>query len=101
MGTRIELHTVLCNILGTTHVYFQPPETIKLVYPCIIYELSNVQTNYADNKPYTKYRKYTVTLIDKRPESPIADDIGQLPMSKWNRHFTSDNLHHFVFDLYF
>lgn len=101
MGTRIELSAVLHDILGSDHVYFQPPETIKLIYPCIIYQLSTIEAIYADNRPYGKNRKYTITVIDKSPESVIADAIGELPMSKFNRHFTSDNLHHYVYDLYF
>ena len=37
MDRRLQLHEELCSVLGSRNVYFQPPETIKLTYPCIIY----------------------------------------------------------------
>ena len=35
---RLELDADLRALLGSTNVYFQPPETKKLKYPCFIYE---------------------------------------------------------------
>ena len=43
MGTRIELQLKLEEILGSRHVYFQPPASIKMTYPAIVYELDFVQ----------------------------------------------------------
>ena len=40
MASRLNLHNSLIEALGTKSVYFQPPESVKLVYPCIIYEES-------------------------------------------------------------
>ena len=30
LDRRMELHQILCNLLGTAYVYFQPPESIKM-----------------------------------------------------------------------
>ena len=38
MKTRYELHEFLCEILGSRNVYFQPPESVKMKYPAIVYE---------------------------------------------------------------
>lgn len=104
MGQRLNLHNILIGILGTTNedvsrVYFQPPETINLTYPCIVYERSRINTNFANNKPYAQQKMYTVTVIDKNPDSLIPDKISKLPMCTFSRHFTADNLNHDVFNI--
>lgn len=101
MGQRVDLHKKLCDILGTTNVYFQPPETIKIKYPCIIYERSSNNVKFADDNPYTTRRRYTLTVIDKDPDSELPDKIGMLPLCTSDRMFTSDNLNHYVFNIYY
>ena len=101
MGLRLELDKILRNLLETPNVYFQPPETIKMKYPCIVYERSSANTRFADNSPYIYKKRYTVTVIDKNPDSDIPDKIAHLPMCTFDRHFTSDNLNHDVFTLYY
>lgn len=99
--SRLKLHEILVTVLGSRHVYFQPPENIKLTYPCIVYGLSGTDTRFADNKLYTRFKRYTITVIDENPDSEIPDKIAELPMCRFDRHFTSDNLNHYSFDLYF
>ena len=101
MGQRVDLHKKLCDILGTTNVYFQPPETIKIKYPCVIYERSSNNVKFADDNPYTTRRRYTLTVIDKDPDSELPDKISMLPLCTSDRMFTSDNLNHYVFDIYY
>lgn len=101
MGTRLELHEVLCNIIGSRNVYYQPPESIKMNYPAIVYSRDNVSNRYGDNIPYMQSFSYQVTVIDKDPDSTIVSDIAKLPYCRFNRHFTSDNLNHDVFTLYY
>lgn len=99
---RLELHEKLCNILGSNHVYFQPPESIRLVYPCIVYSKSDVRTRYADNRMYNDSDLYDITVIDKDPDSIIYKDIlKSFQMCSFNRFFTSDNLNHNVLNLYY
>ncbi len=78
--SRLKLHEILVDILGSRHVYFQPPENIRLTYPCIVYERSSIDTNFADNNPYTNKKRYTVTVIDKNPDSVIPDKVAAVPM---------------------
>ena len=44
MGTRIELQSKLEELLGSRQVYYQPPETVKMEYPAIVYSKSNIRT---------------------------------------------------------
>lgn len=70
-------------------------------YPCIVYQWDNAKTEYADNNPYSHAKRYQVTYISRDPDSPVPDDLAKLPLSNLNRIFTADNLHHYVFNLYF
>jgi hypothetical protein len=101
MPPRTDFQDLLEAILGSGEVYFQPPSSVQIRYPCIVYKLNNIDTGYADNKPYSHEKQYMVTVIDKNPDSIIPDEIGMLPKSVFNRHFTSDNLHHYVYTVYF
>ena len=101
MGTRLELHEVLCNIIGSRNVYYQPPESIKMNYPAIVYSRNDISNKYGDDIPYMQSVSYQVTVIDKDPDSIIVSDIAKLPYCRFNRHFTSDNLNHDVFTLYY
>lgn len=101
MAGRIELQGLLESILGTRHVYFQPPETVKLSYPCIIYELSNINSDYADGTKYKKSTSYSVTLIHNNPDNELVNKLLELNYCSFDNVFTADNLYHYVFTLFF
>jgi hypothetical protein len=101
MGTRLELQTLLSGLLGNPNVYFQAPPNNEMQYPCIIYAWDDTKTDFADNSPYRRSKRYQVTVIDRNPDSLIPDDIAQLPLSSMEQTFKADNLNHFVFTLYF
>lgn len=101
MKDRIGLHEELKAILGSGLVYFQPPESVRMAYPCIVYSLNDVDMKHADDRPYLNTKRYSVTIIDKDPDSEIPDRMLILPLCSLNRSYTADNLYHWVFDLYF
>lgn len=101
MAPRIELQKILSAIPGVKRAYYQPPSSITLEYPCIIYSLSYGNTRFADNSPYTFEHRYDVTVIDRNPDSTIPDQVAMLPRCSFNRAFQSDNLNHSAFQLYF
>lgn len=83
------------------HVYFQPPSNIRIAYPCIVYSLSDIDSKFADNMPYMHQRKYSLTIMDKNPDSMIVDKVAQLPRCSFDRAYTADNLYHWVFIIYY
>lgn len=101
MGTRLELQELLKTILGSDNVYFQPPPTIQMNYPCIVYRRDDIRTEYAGNNPYSHKTRYTVTVIDRNPDSTIHREIGKLPLSSFDRFYAADNLNHDVYSLFF
>lgn len=101
MAPRLELQTLLENILGSRNVYFQPPASIRMNYPAIVYARDYSAVTHADNQPYNVVLRYQVTVIDRNPDSEIPGKIRQLPLCQFTRFFTSEDLNHDIFDLYF
>jgi len=99
MGRRLDLQTLLKTFVP--NVYFQPPPTVEMTYPCIVYRRDSDYTVYADDLPYHRRKRYLVTVIDRDPDSPIPDQIADLPLCSFDRFFTADNLNHDVFNLFF
>lgn len=101
MGSRLELHEELVNILGSRYVYFQPPETIKMNYPAIVYARDSIDNDFANDGVYRQTRSYTITVIDPDPDSEIVDKISMMKSCRHDRHYKSDNLNHDVFIIYY
>ena len=101
MDRRFELHEKLCELLGSRQVYFQPPSGLSIRYPCIVYELKDVKSRYAENQKYTNKKAYQITVIDPNPDSTIPDRILMLPLCLFDRHYTTDSLHHTVYKLFY
>lgn len=101
MDRRLLLSDILRDILGSTEVYYQPKRNIEMAYPAITYEQSAADTKFANNKPYTHMRRYTVTLISRDPEHPAYPKLAALPRCLFDRHFVADDLNHDVFNIYF
>lgn len=101
MDRRLNLQTILENILGSRNVYFQPPSNTKLSYPCILYSRSDVESKYADNLKYNTRVRYSLTLIGRSPESTLVQDILKLPYCSYDRFYIADTLNHDVFTLFY
>lgn len=102
MASRLKLDEELRKLIGNGNVYYQPPETVKMKYPCFVYNRSTGQTLYAENMSYRFTQQYEITYIDKNPDSEMIEKLAKhFPMIRYNRHFTNDNLNHDVFTLYF
>ena len=100
MLDRLELHEKLCEILGSRNVYFQPPESVKLAYPAIVYSLRGITKFNANNRGYMLTPSYEMILIDKNPDSEYVEQLLDLQYSSFDRSYAADNLNHFVFTIY-
>lgn len=102
MNNRLKLQERLTELLGSNNVYFDPPETIKLKYPCIIYQ-SDIPLNIqADNKSYILRNRYSATYIDANPDNDITERfLSAFNYCSAGNPYISDNLHHYPFDIYF
>lgn len=100
VNDRLELHELLCQILGSRNVYFQPPESVKMKYPAIRYSRNRIENTSADNIVYKQSISYTITVIDRDPDSEIVERISKIPHIMYDRSYIADNLNHDVFRLF-
>lgn len=108
MGQRVKLQQILEEILGSKNVYYsgskgcnQSPENVRMNYPAIRYSKEGIDSKFANNSKYINTKRYQITLIDRRPDNSAIDKILNLPLSSYDRHFISDNLHHDVITIYY
>ena len=101
MASRLQLQTELETLLGSKNVYFQPPQSKLIEYPAIRYSISRIDTRHANNMIYKQKTAYEVVLIDYNPDSEYLNSILKLPYCSFDRTYPAENLHHFVFTLYY
>ena len=101
MGTRLDLQVFLETLLGSTNVYYQPPETLKINYPAIIYSKSRIDTKKADDSIYLKNTRYNIIVVDKKPDNPVIDKLLALQYCSYDRHYTFGKLNHDSLTLYY
>lgn len=101
MASRLDLQTELERILGSRNVYFQPPSSVRMQYPAIVYSRKDVDDRFANDKVYRKLPCYEMILIDKNPDSTFVDKLLDLQYCSFDRHYESDNLNHDVFTIYY
>lgn len=101
MAIRLELQSKLEELLGVKHVYYQPPETVKMHYPAIRYSKKKPDIKHANDSGYLKTNCYEIIVISTKADDPVINKIEELPMCKWESHYISENLHHDILTLYF
>lgn len=102
MNNRLELHERLKQLVGTDNVYFQPPASVKLSYPCVIYSIGNGEAKRADNIIYNYVNSYDLIFIYKKPNIEIIEQVlNALPMCRMTRAYIADNLNHYAFSVYY
>lgn len=101
MAPRPELQQLFEDLLGSENAYFQPPPSVHMNYPCIVYKPDFILSEWADNVSYVRSRRYLVTVIDENPDSAIPDAVAALPYCSYDRFYTAGNLNHNVFKLFF
>lgn len=101
MADRLELHSVLQELLGSSNVYYQPPESIKMQYDAIRYSKKTIDSKYANDRKYSMIDCYEVTVISRLPDNPVIKKLLSLPYCSYDRHYIADNLHHDVLTIYY
>jgi len=101
MATRLDLQNKLQELLGSKHVYYQPPESLKMEYPAIRYSRSDIVSKHADNMNYHNINRYEIIVIDKRPDNEAITKILELPLTSFDRHYVANNLNHDVITIYY
>lgn len=102
MNNRVELNTKLKMLIGSSNVYFQPPASVQLSYPCVIYSIGEGDAKHADGMVYSYVNSYDLLFIFKKPNVTIIEKVlAELPMCKMTRAYVADNLNHYAFRVYY
>lgn len=101
MGTRLELQSKLEELLGAKHVYYKPPENVKMEYPAIRYSRSDINVDHADDSAYLKNKRYELIVISRKPDEPVVEKLLELPYCSFGTSYKSDNLYHDTLVLYY
>ena len=86
---RVNMHELLEQLFPLhqePHVYFQPPQNTRIQYPCIVYKLNDMPTNWAGNLPYKWERAYEMTYISEDPQDPMVEKLIALRVTKFIRY---------------
>lgn len=101
MADRIELHSLLQELLGSSNVYYQPPESIKMQYDAIRYSKKDIMTRHANDGKYMMRDYYELIVISRLPDHPVIKKLLALPYCSYDRHYVADNLNHDVLTIYY
>ncbi len=102
MDKRLTLHDELISVLGNNNVYFQPPESLKMKYPCIRYKKARPRVEHADDMKYFKKDHYELTVICTDPDIDIGERLtDHFEYCSIDRQYSSNNLTHIALDLYY
>lgn len=99
MDRRSALESLL-KLQGTNNVYYQPPSGEKMDYPAIVYTIIDISNTHANNAIYKQDVGYSITVLDKSPNSIIVQNVSKLATIKFNRAFKSSGIYHTLFTIY-
>lgn len=99
---RLEMQAIFEEVLGSSEVYFQPPETLKMSYPSIRYVRASARTFKSDDALYHFRQGYTVTLIEYDPDSDLAKRLLDIfKFARIDSYYRSDGLNHTKMTIYY
>ena len=98
---RLDFQTYLEAVKGDDNVYFQPPPSLRMNYPAIVYSLADINNQDADNLPYIQHISYNLIYITKNPDDPMIKTLGKLPMCMFDRFYAADNLNHYSYTIFY
>ena len=99
MGNRLGLHSILKDI--TPNVYYQSPGNVLMTYPAILYSRRSIKSQFADNLKHVMTNSYTITVMDRSPDSKLIEKIMALPFTSHAQSYVADGLYHEVFIIYY
>lgn len=96
---REELHQLLLSFCP--NVYYQPPESVKLKFPCIVYSMEALSPQYADNLPYLLHQPFSMRYITRDADDELVFQLAQLPKCKHGKPYAKENLYHHPYTIYY
>ena len=97
-----QIRDILYTIRDT--VYYDPPTSIQMEYPCFRFVMNNTDSRYADNVHYINHKRWAITYITRDVEEidqVIKEVLDKFKYSTHETTYKAENLVHVVFNLYF
>ena len=101
MADRLDLQSLLEELMESRNVYYKPPESTKMQYPAIRYSKKNIQSVYANDSKYLLRDCYELIVISRTPDHPVIKKLLSLPYCSYDRPYVADNLYHDVLTIYY
>ena len=101
MASRLQLQNKLEEIFESKNVYYQPPPSMALSYPAIVYSRDKIVKKSANNVAYLINNSYKITVIDSYPDNNHIIELLKLPECSYDRQYVTDGLYHDVLLLYY
>ena len=99
---KVELITEALKHIGISNVYFEPPQSIKLKYPCAVFKRGVISSRHAGNIIYKIDDSFDLTYIRLDPDDDMTHDILNIfRQIRHTRTFVADGLHHDQYKLYY
>lgn len=96
------LRKLLYNELKTytPNVYYQPPSSKTLQYPCIVFSRENVDQTYANDKIYFLRQNWQIKCISTDSEWDVPKRLLEsMQFIEFDRTYPADNLYHTILNL--
>ena len=101
MANRLDIQSLLEELLGSRNVYYKPPESIKMQYPAIRYSKKKIESVHANDSKYLMRDCYELIVISRTPDHPVITKLLELPYCSYDRPYVADNLYHDVLTIYY
>ena len=101
MAERLDLQSLLEELLGSRNVYYKPPEPTKMQYPAIRYSKKKIESVHANDSKYLMRDCYELIVISRTPDHPVIKKLLELPYCSYDRPYIADNLYHDVLTIYY
>lgn len=100
MADRKDFHKKLEQAFGCK-CYFQPPETLKLTYPCVVYAFERFDTRRANNLNYIINERYKISFLHKDADNGTVKQV----MRKFEKiahvqHYITNGVYNDVYFIY-
>ena len=101
MADRLDLHSLLQELLESENVYYKPPESTKMQYPAIKYSKKKIDSKPANDSKYLMNDCYELIVISRTPDHPVIKKLLVLRYCSYDRQYIADNLYHDVLTIYY
>lgn len=103
MKNMTKVGDILSNVIGDPErVHFQPSESVKLKFPCLIFKFDGYKDFFANDGRHMLREKYSVTHVYQNPEADLQEEIlSSFLFASFDRPYIADNLYHDVYTIYY